>query len=73
MWDQFLHMELTHLQLWADMMRKYEGRDPAELFGETLTVEFKFQENKEYIRRVLEQHAMSASSRSRWMVARTGR
>jgi rubrerythrin len=53
-WDQFLHMELTHLQLWADMMRKYEGRDPAELFGETLTVEFKFQENKEYIRRTLE-------------------
>jgi hypothetical protein len=53
-WDQFLHMELTHLQLWAEMMKKYEGRDPAELFGNTLTVEFKFTENKEYIRRTLE-------------------
>jgi hypothetical protein len=47
-------MELTHLQLWAEMMKKYEGRDPAELFGKTLTVDFKFTENKEYIRRTLE-------------------
>jgi len=47
-------MELTHLQLWAEMMRKYEGRDPAELFGDTLTVDFQFTENKEYIRRTLE-------------------
>ena len=53
-WDQFLHMELTHLQLWAEMMEKYEGRDPAELFGSTLTVDFQFTENKEYIRRTLE-------------------
>ena len=40
-------MELTHLQLWAEMMKKYEGRDPAELFGTTLTVDFQFTENKE--------------------------
>ena len=53
-WDEFLHMELTHLQLWAEMMKKYEGRDPAELFGTTLTVDFQFTENKEYIRRTLE-------------------
>jgi rubrerythrin len=54
-WDHFLHMELTHLQLWGEMMKKYEGRDPAELFGDTLTVDFRFQENKGYIQRVLEQ------------------
>jgi hypothetical protein len=54
-WDEFLHMELTHLQLWGEMLKKYEGVEPEVLFGKTLTVEFKFQENKDYIRRVLEQ------------------
>ena len=53
-WDEFLHMELTHLQLWGQMLRRYEGREPEALFGKTLTVEFKFQENKEYVRRVIE-------------------
>ena len=50
-----LHMELEHLQLWGAMLRRYEGRDPEELFGSKLAVDFKFQENKEYIRRVLDQ------------------
>jgi hypothetical protein len=54
-WDEFLHMELTHLQLWGDMLRHCEGVDPEVLFGEELTVEFKFQENKEYVRQVLAQ------------------
>jgi rubrerythrin len=53
-WDEFLHMELNNLQLWAAMMRKYEGRDPEVLFGEQLVVDFKFQENKDYVRGVLE-------------------
>ena len=58
-WDQFLHMELTHLQLWGDMMRKYEGRDPEVVFGEQLHVDFKFDENKEYLRQLTEeQHGL---------------
>jgi hypothetical protein len=54
-WDEFLHMELTHLQLWGDMLRRCEGIEPEALFGQELTVEFKFQENKEYVRRVIDQ------------------
>ena len=54
-WDEFLHMELTHVQLWGEMLKKYEGIEPEVLFGPTLTVEFKFQENKEYVRGVLQQ------------------
>jgi len=54
-WDEFLHMELTHLQLWGEMLRKCEGQDPEVLFGEELKVEFKFTENKEYVRRVIDQ------------------
>lgn len=53
-WEEFLQMELGNLQLWGAMLRKYEGVEPQELFGDTLTVEFKFTENKEYVRRVLE-------------------
>jgi hypothetical protein len=52
-WDEFLHMELTHLQLWGDMLRHCEGVEPEALFGSELTVEFQFQENKEYVRQVL--------------------
>jgi hypothetical protein len=55
LWDEFLHMEFTHLQLWGDMLRRAEGIEPEVLFGEELAVEFKFQENKEYVRRVIDQ------------------
>jgi len=52
-WEEFLHMELEHLHLWGDMLRKYEGIEPEQLFGDEMTVEFKFDENKEYVRNVL--------------------
>src|SRR5690606_18194252 len=42
-----------HLHLWGDMLRKYEGIEPEVLFGDKMTVEFKFDENKEYVRNVL--------------------
>jgi rubrerythrin len=54
-WEEFLHMELTHLQVWGEMLRKYQGSEPEALFGSQLQVDFRFQENKEYVRRVLEQ------------------
>lgn len=56
-WEEHLGMELTHLQLWGEMLRKYEGREPQEIFGEQMTVDFKFTENKEYIRSVLDLQA----------------
>lgn len=54
-WEEFLQMELTHLHLWGEQLMKHEGRDPQELFGKTMTVDFRFQENKEYVRRVVEE------------------
>lgn len=53
-WEEFLHMELTHLQLFGRMLRKYEGIEPEALFGRTLTVDFSFEENKSYVREVLD-------------------
>jgi hypothetical protein len=54
-WEDFLLMELTHLQLWGDMLQRYEGRDPQELFGGELRVDFAFTENKEYLRTLTQQ------------------
>jgi Mn-containing catalase len=53
-WEEFLHMELEHLQQWGAMLQKYEGIEPQTLFGTELQVEFRFQENKQYVREVLE-------------------
>jgi Mn-containing catalase len=67
-WDEFLHMELTHLQLWGEMLEKYQGVEPEVLFGKQLTVEFKFQENKEYVRGVLAQQRDLREIGERWVM-----
>jgi hypothetical protein len=66
-WEEFLHMELTHAQLWGEMLRKYEGRDPEVVFGDKLTVEFKFQENKEYVRHVLQEQVNLREIGATWV------
>jgi hypothetical protein len=53
-WEEFLGMELTHLHLWGEQLKVRQGIDPQVLFGGPLTVDFKFTENKEYVRHVLE-------------------
>jgi hypothetical protein len=37
------------------MLRRCEGVEPEVLFGQELTVEFKFTENKDFVRQVLQQ------------------
>jgi hypothetical protein len=66
-WDEFLHMELEHLQLWGQMLAKYEGIEPEALFGDQLTVEFKFEENKDYIRKVLDQQIDLRQFGGQWL------
>jgi hypothetical protein len=53
-WDEFLHMELEHLHLWGALLRKYEGVEPEVLFLGPFVVDFKFTENKAYVRAVLD-------------------
>jgi hypothetical protein len=67
-WEQFLHYELEHLHLWADLYRKYEGVDPRDVFGEQMTVDFKFQENKDYLRMVLERQVDVREVDGVWMM-----
>ncbi len=52
-WELHLNMELAHLQIAADLMRRHDGRDPAEICAPELPAPVTFEPNKEYVRRVL--------------------
>jgi hypothetical protein len=47
-------MELEHLHVWGALLRKYEGAEPEVLFPGPFVVDFKFTENKAYVRAVLD-------------------
>jgi hypothetical protein len=66
-WETFLHMELGQLQEWGRMLYKYEGIEPNVLFGDEMTVDFRFQENKEYIANVLARQKNLRTSDGLWV------
>lgn len=53
LYETHLAMELEHLKIAAELMRKVEKRDPEELIPAKLEPNLTFRENKEYVRRVL--------------------
>lgn len=53
-WELFLDMELGHLQLAADLFRKYEKRDPEEVIGTDIVIPCRFMSQKAYVQKVLE-------------------
>ena len=53
-WEVFLDMELTHLQMAAEMFKKYEGRDPEEVIGDKIVIPNRFLSQKTYVQKVLE-------------------
>lgn len=53
LWELHLNMELEHLRLACEMLKKYEKRDPAEFLPKELPEPVLFEENKEYVRKVL--------------------
>jgi hypothetical protein len=52
-WELHLAMELEHLRLACEMMRRYEGVEPEEILPARLPEPTLFRENKEYVRQVL--------------------
>ena len=52
-WELHLAMELEHLRLACEMMRRYEGVEPEEILPTELPEPTLFQENKDYVRQVL--------------------
>lgn len=52
-WELHLNMELEHLRMACEMLRKYDKRDPEEFLPKELPEPVVFEENKQYIREVL--------------------
>jgi hypothetical protein len=54
LWELHLNMEISQLQKACEMMVKPENRDPESFLPKELPAPISFQENKDYIRQVLE-------------------
>jgi hypothetical protein len=52
-WELHLNMEITQLQMAAELLRRYEGKEAAELLPPSLPQPTKFVSNKDYVRQVL--------------------
>jgi hypothetical protein len=52
-WELHLGMELEHLRVAADLMRRHDGRDPAEVVAPRLPTPVTFEPNKAYLRELL--------------------
>ena len=53
MWDLHLNMELEHLRVAGDLMRRYEGRDPEDILPQELPQPVLFEPNKAFLRELL--------------------
>ena len=53
-WELHLDMELEHLRLACELMKKVDGKDPAEILPKELPEPVTFRSNRDYVRRVLE-------------------
>ena len=53
LYELHLGMEIEHLRIACEMMRRIEKRDPEELLPASIEEPLLFQENKEYVRKVL--------------------
>ncbi|MBP2703807.1 hypothetical protein JOL79_08315 [Microbispora sp. RL4-1S] len=52
-WELHLNMELEHLHIAADLMRRHDGRDPGEVVAPALPRPVMFEPNKEYLRELI--------------------
>jgi hypothetical protein len=52
-WELHLNMELEHLRIAADLLRRNDNRDPEEIVGRELPGALKFEPNKQYLRELL--------------------
>lgn len=53
-WEEFMAMEIGHLQMAAELMKKYEKRDPEEIIGTDIVLPCHFESQKEYVTNILE-------------------
>jgi rubrerythrin len=53
LYELHLAMEIEHLRIACELVKKIERRDPAEFLPESIERPLQFKENKEYVRQVL--------------------
>jgi hypothetical protein len=53
LWELHLNMELEHLRVACDLLRRHDGREPEEIVAPTLPEVLLFQPNKDYLRELL--------------------
>jgi hypothetical protein len=52
-WERFCDYELGHLHMVMELMKKFEGRDPAELLPATLPEPIRFESHRQFVRETL--------------------
>lgn len=53
-WEEFMAMEIGHLQVASELIKKYEKRDPEEIIGTDIILPCHFESQKEYVTNILE-------------------
>jgi rubrerythrin len=55
LWETFLALELTHLKIAGDALRRLQGKEPQEITGAELPTPATFESNREYVTGVLQE------------------
>lgn len=53
LWNLHLGMEIEHLRLAGELLKRYDGREPTEILPAALPEPVRFEPNKEYVRDIL--------------------
>ena len=53
LWEEFMAMEIEHLRLAGEMLKKHEKRDPEEIIGTEIIEPCHFESQKDYVASVL--------------------
>ena len=52
-WEMFTDYEIGHLQIAAELFKKYEKRDPEEVIGNKIVLPCRFKSQKDYVTKIL--------------------
>jgi hypothetical protein len=63
-WERFLDYELGHLRHVAELFKKYEKRDPAEILPESLPDPIAYESQRDFVRKTLEEEVDLSASRT---------
>jgi hypothetical protein len=66
-WERFLDYELGHLRHVAELFKKYEKRDPAEILPESLPDPIAYESQRDFVRKTLEEEVDLSASRTEFV------